>query len=169
MIPLDPSTRPSPRVSSPNFAGWTNPRFASRPTPPPLMPYTPNSFQVDDLLGVNMLPLDTAQSEGIFSKTSLEQPYSDRTTKVSGAAVETSTRASCPGLPTRTLKLLQGPSFPSLHVAVIKRAMVMLMGDDSQVLGRGDDNSTGRSSTGSYPSQDAYEELVAGNLHFAKL
>lgn len=47
--------------------------------------------------------------------------------------------------------------------------MVMLMGDDSQVLGRGDDNSRGRSSTGSYPSQDAYEELVAGNLHFAKL
>lgn len=61
------------------------------------------------------MPLETAQSGGTSWKTSLEQPYSDSGTIVSGDAVDTKTLTSCSGVPTLMLKVLHGPSFPSLR------------------------------------------------------
>ena len=104
-----------PRCSRPNWTLWLYPRFASSPTPSELMPYSPTSTQLEDLLTLNKLPLDTAQSGGTEPNTAIVHASSAKGTSVSGEAVETSTLRYCSGSPTRTSKVLHGPSFPSLQ------------------------------------------------------
>lgn len=134
--PFPPATRPMPRVSSPNSALWMYPRLASRPTPAWLIPKIPWSRQVDETFGLNIMPRDTAQFGRTCAKTSPEQPYSERTTIVSGDAVETRTRTSCPGVPTRRLNELHGPSFPSLDGVVSQESQAKEVESYIQVLTR---------------------------------
>jgi hypothetical protein len=70
---------------------------------------------VEDWLGLNKLPLETAQFGGTVANTGVEQAYSDKGTNGSGEAVETSTLIYCSGVPTRRSKVLHGPSLPSLY------------------------------------------------------
>lgn len=107
-----PPTNPNPSVSSPYLAFCAYPRFASSPTPSPLIPYSPWLFQLVDEFGANKPPRELAQFAGSGFAACVVQP-SGNTTKVSGEFVETSTRTSCAGEPTLNANEDHCPSSPS--------------------------------------------------------
>lgn len=76
-------------------------------------------------MGLNNLPLDTAQSGGTVSNAAEVQPYSESTTNDSGEAVDTRTLTFCSELPTRrSTALLMSVHYQ--HIRFCERLLLML-------------------------------------------